>query len=84
MAVANGTALLEVSDFSLAGVDTTNRKTVVEGQVLMATAVTSLATIAIDVAGTGYNANDTFSIAGAPGAVGTRQPRVRHDPASRS
>lgn len=70
MATANGTALLQVSEFTLAGIDTTNRKTVVEGQVLLVPAAGSLASIAIDAAGTGWAVNDEFTIAGAPGAVG--------------
>jgi len=70
MAFGNGQAYLQVSEFSQAGIDVTLRKTIVEGSVLPLTVAGSLATIAIGAAGTGYNANDTFSIAGAPGAVG--------------
>jgi len=71
MATANGTALLQVSEFSLAGVDTTQRKTIVEGSVLLVPAVGSLASIAIHAgSGTGWAVNDEFSIAWCPGAIG--------------
>lgn len=66
----NGQALLQVGEFSLAGVDTTQRKTVVEGTVLNAVVAGSAATIAIAVAGTGFAANDTFTLANFPGFIG--------------
>jgi hypothetical protein len=65
----NAAAFLQVSPFSLAGVDTTNRKTVVEGPILFAIAPGSLLTAVIAVAGTGYAANDTVAVAGGTGGV---------------
>lgn len=65
-----GTAFLQISEFSLAGIDTTQRKTIVEGPVLIAQAPGSALTIAIDAAGTGFAANDTFTLANFPGFIG--------------
>jgi len=70
MAFGNGQAYLQVSEFSQAGIDVTLRKTIVEGSVLPLTVAGSAATIAIDVAGTGFAANDTFTLANFPGFVG--------------
>jgi hypothetical protein len=64
-----GIALLQVNDFTLAGIDTTLRKTVVEGTVI--TLAGSLATIAIAAAGTGYATGDQFTIAGGINGIGT-------------
>lgn len=65
----NGQAFLQVSEFDLAGIDTTQRKTVVEGPVLFAIAPGSLLTATIDVAGTGYAANDEVTVAGGTGGI---------------
>jgi hypothetical protein len=66
----NGTAFLQVSEFSLGGIDVTNRKTIVEGPVLFAVAPSSLLTLAIAAGGTGWAANDEFTIPSIPGAIG--------------
>ncbi len=60
-------ALLQVSPFSLAGVDTTTRKTVVEGNLLILAG--SIATITLVAGGTQWAVNDLFNIAG-PGSGG--------------
>lgn len=65
----NGNALLQVNQFTLAGIDATLRKTVVEGALLFDVAAGSLLTAAIDVAGTGYAANDTVAVAGGLGGI---------------
>ncbi len=65
----NGTALLVVNDFTLSGIDVTNRKTVVTGSVVPGIANGSLLTATIAVAGTGYAANDTSALAGGTGGV---------------
>lgn len=67
----NGVVLLQVSEFSLAGVDTTQRKTIVEGQAIVAEAVNSIATLAVVAGGTGWLANDTFVIPGVTVGIGT-------------
>ncbi len=67
----NGVVLLKVSEFSLAGIDTTTRKTVVEGDVIIAQAAGSLATIAVVAGGTGWVTNDLVNIPGVTGGVGT-------------
>lgn len=69
--MGNASAFLQVSEFSLAGIDTTNRKTIVEGPVLIAEAAGSLLTLALGSgAGTGWAANDEFTIPSIPGAIG--------------
>lgn len=71
MAAGNGVALLQVSDFTLAGIDNTLRKVVVEGAVIFAEAVGSVATIAVVAGGTGWLVGDSFTIPGVTGGVGT-------------
>jgi hypothetical protein len=66
----NAVALLQVSEFSLSGIDTTTRKIVVEGNVIAAEAVNSVATIAIVAGGTGWAVNDEFGIPGVTGGIG--------------
>ena len=66
----NGVVLLQVSDFSLAGIDTTTRKTIVEGLAIVAEAVNSIATLAVVAGGSGWNVGDTFTIPNVTGGVG--------------
>ena len=70
MAVANAQSAIVVNDFTLAGIDTTQRKTIVEGPFLAYVPSGAVATIAIAVAGTGWATSDTFSLAHAPGFIG--------------
>lgn len=67
----NGIVLLKVSEFALSGIDNTNRKTVIEGDVIIAEAVNSIATLAVVAGGAGWAVNDTFTIPGVTGGVGT-------------
>jgi hypothetical protein len=67
----NGVVLLQVSEFSLAGIDTTNRKTIVEGQAIVAEAVGSLATVTLVAGGTGWVTGDQALIAGGTGGIVT-------------
>lgn len=67
----NGVVLLQVSEFSLAGVTVNNRKTIVEGRAIVAEAVNSIATLAVVSGGTGWLVNDTFVIPGVTGGIGT-------------
>jgi hypothetical protein len=66
----NGEVLLQVSDFTLAGIDTTQRKTVVEGAILALEAEGSLLTLALGAGGTGWAVDDEFTIPSIPGAIG--------------
>jgi hypothetical protein len=66
----NGVVLLQVSEFALAGIDTTTRKTIVEGQAIVAEAVNSIATLAVVAGGSGWAVNDTFVIPGVTGGIG--------------
>jgi hypothetical protein len=67
----NGVVLLQVSEFSLAGIDTTNRKTIVEGQAIVAEAVGSIASLTVVAGGTGYVTGDQVLIAGGTGGIAT-------------
>lgn len=67
----NGVVLLQVSPYSLAGISTNVRKTIVEGQAIIAEAVGSLATITVVAGGTGFVTNDQVTIPGVTGGVGT-------------
>jgi hypothetical protein len=67
----NGVVLLQVSEFTLAGIDTTTRKTIVEGQAIIAQAVGAVATIAVVAGGVGWVVGDTFSLPSVTGGVGT-------------
>jgi hypothetical protein len=62
--------VLQVSDYTLAGIDKTNRTIRVKGNAIPIIVPGSLATIAVDAAGTAntYDVGDLFSIAG--GGVG--------------
>jgi hypothetical protein len=66
----NGIVLLQVSEFTLAGIDNTRRKIIVEGQAIVAEAVNSLATLTIVAGGSGWVANDLFTLPGGTGGVG--------------
>lgn len=67
----NGIVLLQVSEFALSGIDTTTRKTIVEGNAIVAEAVNSIATLAVVAGGAGWLVGDTFTIPGVTGGVGT-------------
>jgi hypothetical protein len=66
----NGIVYLQVSEFSLAGIDHTRRRTIVEGQAIVAEAQNSLATLTIVAGGTGWVANDQFTLPGGTGGIG--------------
>lgn len=64
----NATVVLQVGEFSLAGIDTTQRKTVIEGAMLPLES--ALATLTVVAGGTNWAVGDLFQIAGGNGGIG--------------
>lgn len=67
----NGVVLLRVSEFSLAGIDKTMRKIIVEGQAIVAEAIGSIASLTVVAGGTGWVTGDQALIAGGTGGIAT-------------
>lgn len=67
----NGVVYLQVAEYSLAGVDTTTRKTIVEGQALVAQAVGAVATVTLVAGGSGWVTGDQAAIPGVTGGIVT-------------
>lgn len=66
----NGQVVLQVSDYTLAGIDKTIRTLRVKGNALPVIAPGSLASLTLVAGGTGWAANDEFTIPSIPGAIG--------------
>lgn len=61
--------VLQVSDFTLAGIDRTNRTIRVKGNAIPIIAVNSVNTVTVVSGGSGWVVGDLFTLAHAPGAI---------------
>lgn len=61
--------LLQVSDFTLAGIDRTNRTIRVRGNAIPVIMPGSINTVTVVAGGSGWVVGDLFTLAGAPGAI---------------